>query len=88
MDYDSGKCEAKSEHQAAKVTHLTQKKYIIQRWYYYTNFSNLGQRLAESELPLRTENTPRVSCDDTDNGSCRLYDEWNLDHLVDNQKGI
>lgn len=83
MNYETGKCEPKSIHEAAKVKHPVKKKYIIQRWYYYKNFYTLGKRASEPKLPERPANTPKVSCDDFDNGSCRMYDEWNLDHLID-----
>ena len=83
MDYDSGKCEAKSVHRAAEVKHVTKKKYIIQRWYYLENFETLGKRTPEARLPERAANTPKVSCDDFENGSCRMYDEWNPDHLIE-----
>ena len=83
MDYKTGKCEDKSKHEEAKIKHLTIKKYIIQRWYYYENFHNSEQRKLEAKLPKRPLNTPKVSCVDYDSGGCRLYDEWNSDHLND-----
>ena len=82
MNYETGKCEPKSIHSAAKVKHVTKKKYIIQRWYYYKNFYALGKRAPEPEIPARPANTPMVSCDNYDNGSCRLYDEWTPDHIL------
>ena len=51
--------------------------------YYYKSFYSLGKRPPEPPLPSRPAGTPRVSCDDYDNGSCRWYDEWNNDHLLD-----
>ena len=51
--------------------------------YYYKSFYSLGKRPPEPPLPDRPAGTPRVSCDDYDNGSCRWYDEWNNDHLLD-----
>jgi prolyl 4-hydroxylase len=83
MNYDTGKCEPKSKHEAAKVKHPVEKKYIIQRWYYYKNFYSLGKRTQEPSLPQRSPNTPKVSCDYYDQGSCRMYDEWNMDHLIE-----
>ena len=43
MNYETGKCEPKSKHNAAPVNHQVNKKYIIQRWYYYKNFYSLGK---------------------------------------------
>jgi prolyl 4-hydroxylase len=80
INYESGKCEEASIHEANKVT---KKKYIIQRWYYYKNYFSLGKRIREPEIPERELNTPRISCDEDDHGSCRLYDEWNYDHLLE-----
>ncbi|PVD30354.1 hypothetical protein C0Q70_09618 [Pomacea canaliculata] len=51
--------------------------------YYYENFFSLGKRPPAPSLPKRDEGQPRVSCDEYDNGSCRWYDEWNNDHLLD-----
>lgn len=86
MNYEDGKCEAKSIHRAMPVQHEVKKKYIIQRWYYYKNFYALGKRMSEAELPEREPNTPKVSCDNYDNGSCRMYDEWSPDHMIDYQR--
>ncbi|RNA18819.1 putative prolyl 4-hydroxylase 10 [Brachionus plicatilis] len=86
MNYETGKCEAKSVHRASPVQHQVKKKYIIQRWYYFKNFYALGKRMAEAPLPEREPNTPKVSCDNYDNGSCRMYDEWNPDHMIDYQR--
>ena len=83
MNYETGKCEAASIHEANKVNVENKKKYIIQRWYYYKNFYSLGKRMNEPEIPARESNTPRVSCDESDNGNCRLYDEWTHEHLLD-----
>nr|CAB3260540.1 uncharacterized protein LOC100175515 [Phallusia mammillata] len=80
-----GHCDVMSHHQAASVK--IGKKYILQRWYYYQNFPALGLRTPAPKLPLRShELTPRVSCDRYDSGSCRWYDEWNYDHLIDYRK--
>ncbi|KAL8561480.1 hypothetical protein ACOMHN_011162 [Nucella lapillus] len=76
-----GLCEPHSLHEASKVT--SGSKYILIRWYYYKSFYSLGKRPPEPSLPARAVGTPRVSCDDYDNGSCRWYDEWNNDHLLD-----
>jgi prolyl 4-hydroxylase len=86
MNYATGKCEAKSTHKAAPVTHPVKKKYIIQRWYYLKNFYTLGKRVKEANLPQRSSNTPKISCDQYDFGSCRMYDEWGPDHLIEYMK--
>ncbi|XP_062577395.1 prolyl 4-hydroxylase subunit alpha-1-like [Saccostrea cucullata] len=78
---EEGKCEPMSVHNAAVVN--KGHKYIIQRWYYYKNFYSLGKRPPEPDLPARAPGTPRVNCDEYENGSCRWYDEWNYEHLVD-----
>ena len=85
MNHETTKCELESKHEAVKVKHPTNKKYIIQRWYYYENFFALGKRTKEPVLPARPSGTPKVSCDNYDNGSCRLYDEWSPDHLIEYQ---
>jgi len=76
-----GECDPTSFHNAAKV--IKGHKFIIQRWYYYHNFPALGKRPQEPMLPQRGTHQPRVSCDEYEQGSCRWYDEWNYDHLVD-----
>lgn len=76
-----GECDPTSIHNAAKV--VKGHKFIIQRWYYYHNFPSLGRRPEEPRLPPRSANQPRVSCDEYEQGSCRWYDEWNYDHLMD-----
>lgn len=76
-----GICEPHSLHVASKVNKGS--KYILIRWYYYKSFYSLGKRPPEPPVPHRAQGTPRVSCDDYDNGSCRWYDEWNMDHLMD-----
>ncbi|OWF40008.1 uncharacterized protein LOC110464377 [Mizuhopecten yessoensis] len=78
---EDGKCEPLSIHKAAKVDQG--HKYILQRWYYYKSFYSLGKRPPEPEIPHRAEFQGRVSCDEYQHGSCRWYDEWNYDHLVD-----
>ena len=83
LEYATGKCEPKSIHNASPVKHVTTKKYIIQRWYYYKNFYSLGKRIMDTPIPARPDNTPKVACDDYDKGSCRMYDEWNPDHLLE-----
>lgn len=76
-----GECDPTSLHNAAKV--IRGHKFIIQRWYYYHNFPTLGKRPPQPELPKRGAYQPRVSCDEYEQGSCRWYDEWNYDHIVD-----
>lgn len=85
MNYKTGKCESESIHEANPVKLETKKKYIIQRWYYYKSFYALGKRYPEPQIPTRKPGQPRVSCDQYDFGSCRLYDEWNYDHLIEYQ---
>ena len=51
--------------------------------YYLKRFDSLGHRQAEPRLPLRKEMQTRVSCDHYEEGSCRWYDEWGYDHLVE-----
>jgi len=44
----------------------------------------LGVRNEAPRHPIRSHDlTPRVSCDKFESGSCRWYDEWNYDHLID-----
>ncbi|KAL3832523.1 hypothetical protein ACJMK2_024158 [Sinanodonta woodiana] len=81
---ENGKCEPMSIHNASKV--VTGHKYILQRWYYYKSFYSLGKRPPEPELPARESGQSRVSCDEYDHGSCRWYDEWNYDHLIEYQR--
>lgn len=76
-----GECDPTSLHNAAKV--VKGHKFIIQRWYYYHNFPALGKRPQQPMLPKRGTYQPRVSCDEYEQGSCRWYDEWNYDHLLD-----
>jgi len=76
-----GECDPTSLHNAAKV--VKGHKFIIQRWYYYHNFPTLGKRPQQPMLPKRGAYQPRVSCDEYKQGSCRWYDEWNYDHLLD-----
>ncbi|KAJ8314180.1 hypothetical protein KUTeg_008741 [Tegillarca granosa] len=78
---EDGKCEHMSLHKAAKVT--SGHKYIIQRWYYYKSFYSLGKRPPPPHLPIRDENQPMVSCDEYEHGSCRWYDEWNYDNILE-----
>lgn len=78
-----GSCDPTSIHNAAKVEQG--HKIIIQRWYYYKNFYSLGKRPAEPSIPERQEFQPRVSCDEFAHGSCRWYDEWGYDHLINYQ---
>ncbi|EDO49036.1 predicted protein [Nematostella vectensis] len=76
-----GNCDPLSLHDAKQVT--KGHKYIIQRWYYYHNFPALGSRPREPDLPKRKPDQPRVSCDMYEQGSCRWYDEWNYDHIIE-----
>ncbi|XP_033103273.1 uncharacterized protein LOC117106042 [Anneissia japonica] len=77
----AGDCQPLSLHEAAQVK--KGHKYILQRWYYYESFYHLGKRPSEPNLPDRNVGQPRVSCDEYENGSCRWYDEWNYDHIID-----
>ncbi|KAH3717169.1 hypothetical protein DPMN_059949 [Dreissena polymorpha] len=54
--------------------------------YYYKSIYSLGKRPPEPPLPVRAQNTPRVSCDAYENGSCRWYDEWNFEHLIEYER--
>ncbi|XP_052808216.1 uncharacterized protein LOC128237063 [Mya arenaria] len=83
MDPD-GKCEPLSVHKANKV--LKGHKYILQRWYYYKSFYSLGKRPPEPPLPARQPGQSRVSCDEYEHGSCRWYDEWNFEHLIEYER--
>jgi hypothetical protein len=76
MNYNTEKCESTSIHSATKIEHPTKKKHIIQRWYYLKNFYALGKRTDETDLPERPKNTPKVSCDEYEYGSCRLYGNY------------
>ncbi|CAH1789269.1 unnamed protein product [Owenia fusiformis] len=80
MDED-GNCDPMSIHEASKVQ--VGKKYILQRWFYYENFYSLGRRQKEPDIPERSPGQGYVSCDAYDHGSCRWYDEWGYDHIVD-----
>lgn len=51
--------------------------------YYYKSFPALGKRPPEPDLPKRKPNQPKVSCDEYEQGSCRWYDEWNYDHILE-----
>ncbi len=77
----SGRCETASSYQSSPVKHEVKRKHIIQRWYYYKNFAQLGKRPAESVKPQRPAKTPKVSCSAVD-ASCHMFDEWLPDHLT------
>jgi hypothetical protein len=58
-------------------------KTILQRFYYYSSFPNLGVRVREPELPARKPGQFKVACDGISSSSyCRLYNEWGYDTLV------
>lgn len=80
---ERGNCDPLSLHTANEV--VDGHKYILQRWYYYKSFLSLGQRPPEPDVPERLPGTARVSCDEYEHGSCRWYDEWNYDHLIEYQ---
>ncbi|RUS69165.1 hypothetical protein EGW08_023073 [Elysia chlorotica] len=80
----SGVCEPHSRHAASVVK--KGKKYILIRWYYYKSFQGLGHRPTPPHLPVRDDDQALVSCDDYDNGSCRWYDEWTYEHLLEYQQ--
>ena len=67
---------------------LAGQLYLFLNRYYYHNFPSLGKRPQEPRLPQRHANQPRVSCDEYEQGSCRWYDEWNYDHLVEYTSNI
>lgn len=77
----AGQCDPLSVHTAAQVKEG--HKFIIQRWYYYRNFYQLGKRMTEPMLPARLPGQPKVSCDEYEHGSCRWYDEWGYDHMTE-----
>ena len=77
-------CLAASSHEAAAPS-AGASKTILQRWFYWEPFPGLGRRPVDPPLPPRAPKQPRVSCDGI-GGYCRLYDEWNFDHLVDYRK--
>ena len=54
--------------------------------YYYQSFYSLGKRPPEPPLPTRTPGQPRVSCDEYEHGSCRWYDEWNFEHMIEYER--
>ncbi|XP_055959425.1 uncharacterized protein LOC126832346 [Patella vulgata] len=80
----TGKCEPESRHEASVVK--SGQKYILIRWYYHKNFYSLGKRPQEPVNPVRSEGQPRVSCDEYSQGSCRWYDEWGYDHLIEYER--
>ncbi|XP_013420882.1 prolyl 4-hydroxylase subunit alpha-1 [Lingula anatina] len=79
-----GNCDPLSIHDAAIVE--DGHKYILQRWYYYKSFYSLGKRPPEPPLPTRAPGTPRVTCDEYEQGSCRWYDEWNFEHVLEYER--
>lgn len=79
-----GDCEPLSIHKANKV--IDGHKYILQRWYYYKSFYSLGKRPPEPPLPERKPGQARVSCDEYEHGSCRWYDEWNFEHMIEYER--
>lgn len=80
----AGDCEPMSIHKANKV--IDGHKFILQRWYYYKSFYSLGKRPPEPPLPKRKDGQPRVSCDEYEHGSCRWYDEWNFEHMIEYER--
>ncbi|XP_045170263.2 uncharacterized protein LOC123532764 [Mercenaria mercenaria] len=80
----AGDCEPMSIHKANKV--IDGHKFILQRWYYYKSFYSLGKRPPEPPLPERKPGQPRVSCDEYEHGSCRWYDEWNFEHMIEYER--
>jgi prolyl 4-hydroxylase len=82
MNYDTSTCESESVNEAKPFLSpaSNNRKYVVQRWYYNKNSSWTRKRSKEPELPQRTHNTPKVSCDQYN--SCGLYDHWDSGHLV------
>lgn len=74
-----GKCDGTSVHNASRV--VSGRKVILQRWYYHHTFLSLGKRFEPPHLPKRGPNQPFISCDRFDQGSCRMYDEWQYHHI-------
>ncbi|WAQ94696.1 hypothetical protein MAR_007167 [Mya arenaria] len=60
--------------------------YIKPTRYYYKSFYSLGKRPPEPPLPARQPGQSRVSCDEYEHGSCRWYDEWNFEHLIEYER--
>ncbi|CAG5117913.1 unnamed protein product [Candidula unifasciata] len=79
-----GVCEEHSKHIASVVKKGS--KYILIRWYYYKTFYSLGKRPPPPPLPEREPDQAMVSCDEYNSGSCRWYDEWSYDSLLDYEK--
>ncbi|XP_071102165.1 prolyl 4-hydroxylase subunit alpha-1-like [Haliotis cracherodii] len=79
-----GDCERHSIHTASRVD--KGNKYILIRWYYYKSFYSLGKRPPEPPLPQREAGQPRVSCDEFEYGSCRWYDEWSYEHMLEYER--
>ncbi|XP_055875119.1 uncharacterized protein LOC106073181 isoform X1 [Biomphalaria glabrata] len=79
-----GVCEPHSKHVASVVKKGS--KYILIRWYYYKTFYSLGHRPAPPNLPQRESDQAMVMCDVYNSGSCRWYDEWTYEHLLDYKK--
>ena len=95
MDMATGRCLPHSVHKAMPVgggagqdDHLSSKT-ILQRWYYFERFDNLGRRPREPETPPRRPGQGKVACDGV-GGYCRLYDEWGPEHIIEyrRQMGI
>eukprot|EP00117_Sycon_ciliatum_P011973 scpid71910/ scgid13220/ Prolyl 4-hydroxylase subunit alpha-1; Procollagen-proline,2-oxoglutarate-4-dioxygenase subunit alpha-1 len=74
-----GMCDSTSVHNASMVE--SGRKVILQRWYYYNTFPMLGKRFDPPTIPAREDNQPFISCDQYDQGSCRMYDEWQYIHI-------
>ncbi|KAH9496891.1 hypothetical protein Btru_010087 [Bulinus truncatus] len=79
-----GVCEPHSKHVASVVKKGS--KYILIRWYYYKTFYSLGRRPAPPSLPPRDGDQAMVMCDVYNSGSCRWYDEWSYEHLLEYEK--
>ncbi|XP_072179464.1 uncharacterized protein [Diadema setosum] len=79
----TGYCEPQSVHKAAAV--INGHKFILQRWYYHESFFQLGKRPPQADIPAREPGQAKVNCDEYEHGSCRWYDEWNYDHIIDYQ---
>ncbi|CAL1538796.1 unnamed protein product [Lymnaea stagnalis] len=79
-----GYCEPHSKHIASVVKKGS--KYVLIRWYYYKTFYSLGRRPPAPHLPAREALQAMVMCDVYNSGSCRWYDEWSYEHLLEYER--
>ena len=70
----------------APVLHELAVLLLLFSRYYYKSFYSLGKRPPEPPIPQRNAGQPRVSCDEYEHGSCRWYDEWNFEHMIEYER--